>query len=283
VRAPGCIAAVLAGCAIASSAQAGSAADEREKCASASEHAQELRRAGKLVLARDQLVVCSRAVCPAVVKRDCARWIGEVQSSLPTVVVTARDADGHDLVDVRVFVDDTLVTEHLDGKAITIDPGPHSLRYEVDGSTPIKNDVVIHEGEKARVLPVRFGAAPLPDGTAGPRTTEHPAAWPVGAYILGGIGVASLAVFTVLAVAGENTYEQCSQSRSCSPSQKDSLGLERGVAWVTLGVGVACLGVAAWFVLTQPSRGASSGGSVGIAVGLTPIAGGEGGALRLSF
>jgi hypothetical protein len=277
------LAAVVAACAIASSAQA-RGGDEREKCASASEHAQELRRAGRLVQAHGQLAVCSRAACPAVVKRDCARWIGEVETSLPTIVVTARDAQGRDLVDVRVFVDDSLLTEHLDGKAMTIDPGPHTLRYEVDGEKPISNDVVIQEGEKARVLPVRFGMSPAPDATTSPGTPAHPAGgWPVGAYILGGTGVAALAVFTLLAVAGENTYDQCAQSHACSPSQKDSLGLERGIAWTAFGVGVACLGVATWLVLTHSGRGAAPASSVDVAVGLSPVVGGETAAFRVIF
>src|SRR5579883_2622058 len=127
-------AALAAACAtLAAGSPRARADDERERCASSSEAAQRFKNAGKFVEARAQLAVCSRAVCPRFVKRDCDRWIGEVDESLPTVVVTARDAQGHDLVDVRVFLDDALVTEHLDGKAMPLDPGPHTLRCEIPG------------------------------------------------------------------------------------------------------------------------------------------------------
>ena len=276
-------AAVLAACAfaVAASTSPPAGADEREKCASSSESAQQLRKAGKLVDARAQLAVCSRAVCPRVVKRDCDRWIGEVESSLPTVVVTARDAKGQDLVDVRVYFDDKLVTEHLDGKSITLDPGPHTMRCEVEGAKPLTTEVVVHEGEKARVLPVQFEGPP---GPPPPPSPQGSTSIPVGAYVLGAVGVTSLGLFTVLAITGESTFDSCAQSKTCSPSQKDALGLERGIAWTAFGVGVVSLGVATWLVLSRPGGPMHpSTGAAGVTVDVRPVPGGATGALRLSF
>ena len=60
-------------------------ADDKAACLSASQQAQNLRDAHKLVEARAQLRVCARKECPAVVQRDCLTWLGEVERSLPTV------------------------------------------------------------------------------------------------------------------------------------------------------------------------------------------------------
>jgi hypothetical protein len=261
------VAVLTAALAAAASAPAPARADDREMCASSSERGQRLRKAGHLIEAHEEFAVCSRAGCPNVVKRDCDRWIGEVETSLPTVVVAARDAQGRDLVDVRVFVDEVLVTSHLDGKAIPVNPGPHTLRYELADGRPVTGDVVIHEGEKARVLPVRFGATVLPPSplaasapppATAPAGTDNGAKWPVGSYVLGGIGVASLAVFAALAITGQSTFDQCAQSHACSQSQKDSLSLERAVAWSMFGVGVVALGAATWVVISRPVAGGAA-------------------------
>jgi hypothetical protein len=222
-------------------------------------------------------------VCPRVVKRDCDRWIGEVESSLPTVVVTARDARGQDLVDVRVYFDDQLVTEHLDGKSITLDPGPHTMRCEVGGAKPLTTEVVVHEGEKARVLPVQFEGPPGPQPLP-PHEGGSSGGVPVGAYVFGAVGITSLGLFTVLAITGESTFDNCAQSKTCSGGQKDALGLERGIAWTAFGVGVVSLGVATWLVLSRPGGPMHpSTGAAGVAVGVRPVPGGATGALRLTF
>ena len=59
-------------------------------CVSAYERAQDLRRTGKLVDAREALITCSQPVCPAAATVDCTPWLGEVEQSLPAVGVSAR-------------------------------------------------------------------------------------------------------------------------------------------------------------------------------------------------
>src|SRR5580700_9118420 len=53
-------------------------ADEKEACVAASDQAQTLRDDGKYRAARAQLLVCSRDVCPAIVRRDCEKWLAPI-------------------------------------------------------------------------------------------------------------------------------------------------------------------------------------------------------------
>ena len=57
------------------------------------------RRSGKLLAARAALLACSREICPDAVRGDCVDWLEDVNRSVPSVVVTARDC-GVDVVDV---------------------------------------------------------------------------------------------------------------------------------------------------------------------------------------
>src|SRR5262245_56106628 len=69
-------------------------------CAQAYETAQRLREGHRLREAREQLLVCARPECPALLRRDCAPWLGEVEAVLPSIVVVARTADGQKEHDV---------------------------------------------------------------------------------------------------------------------------------------------------------------------------------------
>jgi len=48
--------------------------------------AQQQRSAGKLRQARASLHICSREVCPAIVKSDCTQWLSEVEASVMVVI-----------------------------------------------------------------------------------------------------------------------------------------------------------------------------------------------------
>src|SRR5580704_15746858 len=78
-------------------------AADKAACLDASSQAQTLRDAHQLVEARDQLRICARQICPAVVQADCATWLDAVEKSLPTVVLTAKDGRGGDVINVKVL------------------------------------------------------------------------------------------------------------------------------------------------------------------------------------
>jgi hypothetical protein len=249
-------------------------------CARASESAQSLRSAGKLVEALDRVPACLNLRCPDFVRRDCEALRTDIQAGLPTIVVRAREPGGEDATDVRVLVDGVPFLDHLDGRAKPIDPGPHTLRFETSGATPIEKSVVVREGEKMRVVDAAFAA---PSNGAGSRTTEEEKtagagsfAWP--AAILAGAGVVAIGAFAYLGLTGLSDFRglqgSCGTTHDCGPSQVDAV---RTKLWVADGLGVAgvaALGVAGWLWLS--SRGTAR-------AGVAPTAGGARAVVALSF
>ena len=158
-------------------------ADDQELCLDASSSAQDLRRDKRLGEARAQLLVCARESCPAVVRRDCAEWLVEVDAAMPTVVITAKDDRGADIVAARILVDGKLFLDHLEGKALPIDPGVHAVHVEVEGATPQDQQLVVREGEKNRLVELTIArpvvVEPPPPVTAPPVTAPPVTAPPV--------------------------------------------------------------------------------------------------------
>ncbi|AUX32962.1 MULTISPECIES: hypothetical protein [Sorangium] len=149
----------------------------KRACAAAYERAQGLRRDGKLLAAREALIACSQPTCPAAAVADCGPWLAEVEKSLPTVVIAARDAHGRERLDVRVLVDGRPLAAALDGKALPVDPGPHTFRYEPASGPAVEERVLIREGEKNRAITVILGASSAGAPPATP-TPASPAASP---------------------------------------------------------------------------------------------------------
>jgi hypothetical protein len=129
-------------------------------CAADAESAQSLRQRKKLVEAQRLLVACADAACPTFVRSDCLRWLGEVEATMPTIVVRAS-RDGQDAVDGFVSVDGGPGTQF--GVAIALDPGPHTLRVK-SSSGEGELRVLVAEGEKNRVIVVTVApvASPAP-------------------------------------------------------------------------------------------------------------------------
>ncbi|MFS8070193.1 MAG: hypothetical protein ACMG6S_27840 [Byssovorax sp.] len=226
----------------------------KEVCVSAYERAQDLRRTGKLIDAREALITCSQPTCPAAATVDCARWLGEVEQSLPSVVVSARDASGREVSDLRVLVDGIPLATAPSGRATPIDPGAHTFRYESSRGPSTEERVTIREGEKNRAVSVILGAAPGP--AAAPPSSSSVAARPIPmlAWVLGGVGLAGL---VVLAGVGASSFGDESALRGtcaprCAEDDVAAIRVKHTIADIGLGVGVASLGVATWLILTRP-------------------------------
>jgi hypothetical protein len=232
-------------------------------CVQASDRAQQLRVAGKLVAARDALKVCVVDGCPSVVREACSQWLGEVNASLPSIVIGAQDSDGKDVLDVKVSIDGQLVTEHLGGRALPIDPGRHKMRYEKPDGTVKEEEILVGEGAKNKQVSVVFpgpkaavGAPPA--SPAAPITTTRVAS------------TANTAIGTVLAVVGAgalgtalyldlsttsnvNTLKNtCGKTGMCNPSTVSGYELDYDLAGVSLGVGIVAVGFAAYVFIAHP-------------------------------
>jgi hypothetical protein len=258
-------------------------ADDTRTCAKAAEQAQRLKNSGKLLESRDQLRICTRSSCPAVIRRDCDAWTTEIEASLSSVVIAARDAKGNDVTRARVTIDDAIATESLDGKALSLDPGAHTIRVEREGDAPFEQKLVVREGEKRRLVTVTMrplepgqvattiSPTPPPDSTGGdtgaqpsPPAASSSSGVPVAPIVLGVVGIAALASAAYFRVSANNdiTNLRNTCAPKCDSSSVDSINSKAVVADVGLGVGVVAIGVAGYLLIShllEPKSTTSTG------------------------
>src|SRR5579872_5329928 len=151
---------LLAVAALASSALATprASADDKSDCLASAGRAQTMRDAHQLLEARDQLRACVRTVCPAVIQSDCAAWLADVEKALPTVVVTARNASGADVVDVKVSVDGQPLLSQLTGQAVPVNAGLRKFHFESADGAVLDLQVMVREGDKNVPIAAVVGA-----------------------------------------------------------------------------------------------------------------------------
>jgi hypothetical protein len=250
-------------------------ADDRALCLDAAAKGQTMRDQHDLIGARDRFRACSAGGCPAVVQRDCATWLNEVDATLPSVIVSAKSGAGADLVDVHVSVDGQPLLSHLDGSAVPMNPGAHTFHFEAAAGT-LDRQVLVREGDKRVEVSVVIGApvktpassslssatSPAP---APPSTSASPSAsssWRTVGWVLGGVGVAGLVVGTVFGTAAvvDKNNAHCADS-VCDPGTVNGIkrdALVSDVGWIAGGL-LAAGGLA--LVLFPPhAHGAETGG-----------------------
>jgi hypothetical protein len=237
---------------------------DTEACLEAYDGNQRLRRAGELRAARAQLLVCSQAACPDPIRKECIRWLAEVDAAMPSVVFAAQDAAGHDLGAVRVEVDGVVMLERLDGRAVALDPGERTICWTSANGSTVERRVVIREAQKRRLIEVRF--APKPAAVAAPPTSSTTSTAkeqrsmverddhgeiPTEAWVFGGIGAAGLASFGFFGWRAwwetDDLRERCAPN--CDSSDVDGAKTKALVADVSLGVALVGAAGAAYFVL----------------------------------
>jgi hypothetical protein len=229
--------------------------DEVAACVQAAEEAQSLRSAHKLLEARTRFLACAQAGCPAVVRSDCAVWLSDVERLIPSVVVSAKDSTGAELIDVRVLVDGVLLTSRLDGLGQPVDPGIRLFRFEREGVAPVEREVVIREGERGRRLSIVLaapGATPPPPPKPEPPRAPYP---PVATYVFGGIGVAALGSFAYFGVKGRSNADElgdtCGKDKSCTEDQVSPVRTQLLVADISLGIGLVAIGAAVYTLIAN--------------------------------
>jgi hypothetical protein len=243
-------------------------AEAPRACVEAVERGQSLRDKVKLVQAKAAFLACAASTCPEVIQRDCAQWVAELETRIPTVILTASDASGHDVVYARVTVDGEPFVDRLDGIAVAIDPGIHAFRIEPKTGPPLEQTVVIREAEKYQkqhftlpAPPVMLAARPLPTpealslpGAAPVQSAPLRASpssssgWKTGAIVsisVAGVAAASFAGFGI-GGAVDVSHLRTTCAPVCSVSSTDAAKSYLEVADVSLGVGVAALALATW-------------------------------------
>lgn len=254
-------------------------ATDLQACITASERGQRARAAGRLREARDQFQICGVEGCPTIVRKDCVQWQSDLSTVIPSVVFGAKDKRGRDLLDVTVSMDGDPLVRKLDGKAVSVDPGPHTFRFDATGAPPVTERVLVKEGERARAINVVIAdATELGDRPASPavysadRESRQSGGHTAYPFILGGVGVTTLAIGIVWLAATPAFPDNCNEStQTCTrtagetPSEYQDRQSRAGradgqpsEAAVIMGIGGALLiGGIVWYLL-EPSGSRSS-------------------------
>lgn len=251
-------------------------------CLSATENSLTLRNQHKLRDARAQLLICSAATCPSDIREECVRRVAEVNAAMPTIVFEVKDGAGNDLTGVRVDMDGGMLAEHLEGTALSIDPGEHTFTFTHASDTPVQKVFVVREGEKDRRERVVLGtvavaAVPATVPAASTRAPVAPATAPspwtgrrVGGLVLAAIGVAGLGVGAGYGLAAMSRHDEAQKDcpRATCPDQSGvdlwnsahTAGTISTVAFIGGGVALAA-GAVLW--LTGKPEAASTQVSFG--------------------
>ena len=262
----------------------GARAQDKEQCVQAYEDAQTLRAERKLIEAHARLITCTNASCPSVISQDCWRWLGEVESATPALTIGAEMEGGGDLLEAIISLDGKALTADQSGKAVRVNPGPHTLRAEAPGYQPTEQTVVAREGERARVIKLVLKSL---TPTVEPASSAAPAAgpvqveaqgrkvgWPV--YTLGGIAVASIGVGAYFGYKGTKDAEDMGKSKAeggckpdCFQSDIDAARTKLIVGNVLLGVGgAAAVGALITYLVSKPkAASAESSDDTSVAFG----------------
>jgi len=273
-------------CWCAAVARAAPPSADAQACVAASTQGQTDRDEGRLLAAREQLLACTREVCPSIVKKSCGSWLAELAGRIPSVVVRVHDAGQHDVADARVTLDGRPIA--LDGRPVALDPGTHTLRVQASaGPSAVRSESVeeprvatersflLAEREQGRLLIVELpaqSAAPAPARSAASasaperaepepalasnpsveqRSPRAPARFsvPSAAWVLGGLGVGGVVTFAALRSKAANDLRELEQSCSpgCAKHESEAGNRKTLAADVSLGIGVAALaGAGVW-------------------------------------
>jgi hypothetical protein len=224
------------------------------ECVQAHSKGQLERDASHLIDARELFTSCADAECPAPVRNECRAFLGSIKQRVPSLLLAARDQAGKDLTDVKVFLDDEQLPRSLYGAPIDVDPGPHRVAIMHADGRVVRLRVIALEGERDRRITAKFhtrepgSLAAQPDPEAQPEVQEAQGSRTL-AYVLGGVAVAALASFGILASSGkaeENTLRSTC-APNCTEAQRD--GVHRKYLWadVSLAAGVASLAGGTYF------------------------------------
>jgi hypothetical protein len=225
----------------------------------AHEHGQEARLANKWTQARKLFLECAQPICPAPLVKDCTQWSGELAQQIPSIVVAAKRPDGRDAEDVALFVDAAPIGPRLPSTPILLDPGPHTLRFEHAGWSPVEERVVLRDGEQERGIRVQFTA---PGRTTVPAERSPP----VAAYVATGFAAVLAAVSIAFLVRGKTSEHDlatspCGRAGTCTDAQVSPIRTDYIVSGVTAGAAGIALGLAIWQFAAHGSTSNAASGS----------------------
>lgn len=228
---------------------------EKAACVAAHDEAQQLQSTQKWRAARARLLSCSSESCPGVVREDCARAIGELDAASPSIVFGATDAKG-DVLDVRVVLDGEIAAERIDGRSLTVDPGPHVARFHRTGRLPLEVTFVARPGEKNRAVHAAFEPSAPPALVTPVRAESTTRRFPLVPALVGGAGLLALGggLAFRLGADAEADHLRNTCAPTCDASSRDALSDKIVASNVSLSIGAVALATAAVIWLVEPKH-----------------------------
>jgi hypothetical protein len=212
-------------------------ADTVDACVAAAQEGQSLRDEGKLLRARVRLAECTAEACPAAVRKDCDRFLADVDARLPSIVVRVRRADGTDVTDARATIDDQGTV--TDGRAVTLDPGRHVVL-----AAGQRAEILLREGEQRRMVDLALPGPPPP------RVDRTRTLWGWGLLGASALALGSWAYFGLRGV-NEWTDLQAGCRPRCAEGDIDGARTSFLVADVSLVAFALTAGIGAYLLVTR--------------------------------
>ena len=274
-------------------------------CGEAFDESQVRRDEGKLLAARRLLRTCGGAECSPTKQRMCSAWLADVDTRMPSVILSAKDASGADLLDVQVLMDGAPIATKLDGRAIDVDPGPHTFVFVFPDGTRAQATALAAERAKGTPVSVRDGeperssarstpgAAPAsavhaagPGARAvAPAEASPPApsggwsGWKTAGVVAGGAGVAGIALGAIFGVEAFATRGADCKDGLCVEGGATTAYRQGTISTVWFIAGGALLAAGVTLLLLGP-RGAGEPRAAGVS--LSPAIGPSMGGLQLA-
>jgi hypothetical protein len=267
-------------------------ADDTAACNAAYEQADLLVHSSagdKLLDAREKMRACASPTCKDWMVKDCSRWLSDLEPRIPTVVFSAKESDGSDLTQVNVSVDGKVLAPQLDGHAIEMDPGARVFVFTAVGGRGgggrarprVEIRATVEEGEKAQRVAATFAKPGSADGSVtSPDVTSsgaHPPLRTVG-FVVGGVGIASIAVGSVLGLMAISKNSDSNANGHCDASGCDATGTslrntalsDATVSTITFVAGGVLAAAGVVLVLTAPHAKAPTTGRLELRPAASP-------------
>jgi hypothetical protein len=189
-------------------------------------------------------------VCPTLVHENCTTWLREVETAVPTIVVSVRSAAGVDVTDAEVTLDGRSLPTRRLGTPVELDPGRHLILARRSGAGRVERTVIVSAGEKNRRVVLTLPNPPRRAAAAG--VSETPV-WP---YWVGGLGVIAIGAGVTLDVIGarrlQGLRDECAPT--CSEGDVSSTRTTIIVGDSLIAGGVVALAVATYALVTGESH-----------------------------
>lgn len=239
------------------------APDPVVKCVESYTEGQRLRNDGHLLEGRGEFWECSKAACPAALRKDCIAWSEEIRAQIPTVSFRVT-LDGKIASEAKVYLDGRLMEKALEGRAVELNPGPHKVRFEYNTLPAQEQDFVAAEGERYRIINAEFHSTPVaadpattganggPLPSSPPTVMERPV--PTLTYVflgLGAAGAVSAAVWGISTSVTESDLEATCSPR-CTEGKIDAVKQRALITDISIGVGVLGFAGAALTYFLRP-------------------------------